>query len=240
MRARLALVLGLLAAPACAEAQHLSVVQAKLVQPTDRYDHGVLGDVLEWGGLQITVAATGCGTDCPPQATLTVTLPPSQVFEDITARVVDADGDGLAEVLVVQTDRALGAMLTVYGPKGQRVAQTKPYGQPHRWLAPAGVGDFDSDGSPEIAYIDRPHLARELVFVRLQQGALVEVARLPNLTNHRIGDDFISGGARNCGQGDELVLASGDWSRLMVARIGGVVDLGAYSKAAMRAALACH
>jgi hypothetical protein len=196
-----------------------AVVAAELIQPTDRYDHGVLGDALEWGGLRLTVDT------CPPCAdrrlqTLLVTLPPSRVFEDVEARVVDVTGDGLAEVVVVETDLRLGASLTVYDAFGRRTA-TRFIGQTHRWLAPAGIADFDGDGRVEIAYVDRPHLLAELVFVRLEDERLVEVARLPGLSNHRIGDDVISGGVRECGAGPELVLASKDWTRIVRVRWDG-------------------
>ncbi|NJS40208.1 MAG: VCBS repeat-containing protein [Rhodobacteraceae bacterium] len=200
------------------------VIAAELTLPTDHYAHAVLGDALEWGGLALTVDT------CPPCAdrrlmALTITLPPDRVFEDITARVVDVTGDGLAEVVVVETHLQNGASLAVYDAYGRRIA-TPFIGQSNRWLAPAGVADFDGDGRVEIAYIDRPHLLKDLVFVRLEGDRLVETLRLPGLTNHRIGDDFISGGLRDCGQGPELILASPDWTRLMRVRAGVVEDLG--------------
>jgi FG-GAP-like repeat len=212
------------------------IVAAALILPTDRYDHAVLGDALEWGGLRLTIDT------CPPCAdrrlkALTLTLPASRVFEDVTARVVDVTGDGLAEVVVVETDLARGASLAVYDAFGRRVA-TPFIGQTHRWLAPAGVGDFDGDGRIEIAYIDRPHLLRDLVFLRLDGGRLREIARLPGLTNHRIGDRVISGGTRNCGSGDELVLSSANGSRAMVATMSGMRDAGPIS--AMDELLACR
>jgi hypothetical protein len=60
----------------------------------------------------------------------------------------------------------------------------------------------------------------------LQGNRLVEIARTPGLTNHRIGDATPFGGARDCGAGPELVLASKDWTRLMRVRwsTGPVVD----------------
>jgi hypothetical protein len=234
------LALCLWVAPASADMRDWAITGAALMQPTGRYDHGVLGDAVEWGGLELSVTPQGCAGTCIETERRTVTLPQDRVFEDLTARVVDVDDDQLPEVLVVQTDVRRGAMLTVYGVDGQVIAQTKPVGQSHRWLAPAGVGDFDGDGRTEIAYVDRPHLTRELVFVRLQGDALIEVARLPGLTNHRIGDRIISGGMRDCGLGAQVVLATGDWSRLVAARVVGVVDLGPYSAKSMRAALDCR
>jgi hypothetical protein len=224
---RLALALVLLAGVASGETLPVdggAVVRADLTQPTDRYDHDVLGDALEWGGLALSVDSC---TECAgvQLSVVTITLPPPRVFEDVVARLADLDGDGRAEVIVVETDLSLGASLAVYGPGG-KIAATPFIGQPYRWLAPAGIADFDGDGRVEIAYVDRPHLLAELVFVRLAGDRLVETARLPDLTNHRIGDDVISGGLRDCGTGPELILASKDWTRMMRVRRGVVDDLG--------------
>jgi len=173
--------------------------------PTDRYDHAVLGDAMEWGGLDLTTASG---------QVLRVTLPESRVFEDVTTRLADLDGDGDREVIVVETDIARGAMLAVYDASG-RVAATAPFGETHRWLAPAGIADLDGDGRIEIAYVDRPHLARELVVVRLEGAELIELARLAGLTNHCIGDSVIRGGVRDCGTGPDLRLAEPTWTTVM-------------------------
>ncbi|MFN4153065.1 MAG: FG-GAP repeat domain-containing protein [Paracoccaceae bacterium] len=205
MRRVLALLAGL-----CSPAMAQDIVAAGLVDPTGRYAHAVLGDALEWGGLELVLS---------DGQRLRFTLPDSHVFEDITSRLGDFDGDGRAEVMVVETSLALGAALAIYDATGRRAAT--PYiGQPNRWLAPAGWGDFDGDGRIELAYIDRPHLARELVFVRLEGNRLTEQARAAGFTNHRIGESRISGGIRHCGGRDTLIVASADWSRAMEVTLG--------------------
>jgi hypothetical protein len=245
---RLAAAFALFASAAQGEvATPYSVLTAEFSLPTLRYDHGVLGDAIEWGGmeLQLDPCVRPC-IDADRRLTTTIVLPQHRVFEDVATRVVDLDGDGAQEVLVVETDLDLGASLAVYGRYG-KVAATAFIGQTHRWLAPAGVADFDGDGRVEIAYVDRPHLLAELVFLRFErigspallEGRFEELGRLPGLTNHRIGDDFISGGVRDCGAGAQVVLASDDWSRIVAARLDGMVDLGPYSAKAMQAALDC-
>jgi hypothetical protein len=214
---RWAVALALLAGAAGAETEP-RILRADLAEPTDRYAHAVLGDALEWGALTLVL-------DGGPETTITLRLPETRVFEDIATRLADVTGDGLPEAIVVEADLALGASLAVYGPAG-KLAATPYIGQPNRWLAPAGVADFDGDGRVEIAYVDRPHLRQDLVFVRLEGDQLVETLRLPGLTNHRIGDDFISGGVRDCGLGPELILASKDWTRVMRVLDGRVTDLG--------------
>ena len=62
--------------------------------------------------------------------------------------------------------------------------------------------------------------------MRLDGDRLVETARFPGLTNHRIGDAVISGGLRDCGTGPELILASRDWTRILRVRAGVVDDIG--------------
>lgn len=205
--AALLVISALLGAPATAQ----EIASARLILPTDRYDHAVLGDALEWGGLELGLSN---GTR------LRITLPESRVFEDVEARLGDFDGDGRTEVMVVETDIARGASLAIYDAGGKRAA-TDHIGRTHRWLAPAAWGDLDGDGRTEIAYVDRPHLARELVVLRLEGATLTEIARMPGLTNHRIGDDHISGGLRTCDGKDSLILANANWSEVVEVALTG-------------------
>jgi len=195
------------------------ITAANFIDPTSRYDHGILGDDIEWGGLQI---------DLTDGRRITFTLPQSRVFEDLAPRLADIDGDGMAEVVVVETDISKGVRLSVYSQDG--VVATTPYiGQTHRWLAPIGFADFDGDGRIEIAYIDRPHLAKILRLWRWDGSPhLSHVADLSGVTNHKIGWDFIAGGVRDCGVGPEMIVSSADWSRTVSVTYDGdfhVTDL---------------
>jgi hypothetical protein len=223
-----------------------TVTAARYADPTSRYAHGVFGETEEWGTLEIDAVAGKSDGIAQSlllrKSTYSVRLPLDHVFEDVAPRVADLDGDGAPEVVVVETDVAKGAALAVYSEKGKR-AETAHIGQTHRWLAPLGIGDLDGDGLPEIAYVDRPHLAKELVIVQYRGRKLTEIARIKGLTNHRIGDKTITGGIRNCGQGGEAILANADWSQVMAVRLDGRSlaprPLGKYSARALKKALAC-
>lgn len=216
----------LTATTACAE----TILSAEYSAPTERYAHGILGDAIEWGALEIT-ADTG---------TRRFTLPQDRVFEDTAPRLVDLDGDGSPEVIVVETRASEGAQLAVYDATG-KIAATPHIGRTNRWLAPIGAADLDGDGKVEIAYIDRPHLAKTLRVWRYENGALTHVADFGGLTNHRIGEADIGGGIRDCGDGPEMITANADWTRVMATtfaaeklstrELGNHVDRGSFATA---------
>ena len=196
----------------------------------------MLGDTVEWGALVWT-------PEHGPR--VTIRLPADRVFEDIAPRLADLDGDGVAaEAIAVEADQRQGARLAIYGPEGL-IAATPFIGTRFRWLAPLGAADLDGDGAPEIAYVDRPHLARVLRVWRFADGRLTEVAEAPGHTNHRIGERDIAGGIRDCGAGPEMITASADWSQLLASRlVAGRIETRAIGphrgRASFAAAMACR
>jgi FG-GAP-like repeat len=202
-------------------------VRARLEGPTDRYVHGVLGGIPMFARLHVTARA--CGACRHASEGTWAALPDDMVFEDAAPRLWDVDGDARPEIVVVEAHVARGARLAVWDyPRHDghhstltRRAATPYIGQPQRWLAPAGAGDFDGDGRPEIAWVDRPHLAQVLVFGRLQGDAVVEIARVPGLTNHRIGDTAITATTRSCYGVTEVIVPDADWRRFVAVRLDG-------------------
>lgn len=214
---RRAALLGLMGAMALSWASAAqTVVAARLADPTNRYPHRVLGTIPEHTTLMVTL------TGAP---TLRITHLAPMVFEDIAPRVIDLDGDARPEVIVVESHETLGARLAIYGhaPDGHfGLRAAGPFiGQRFRWMAVIGAADLDGDGALEIALIDRPHLAKVLRIIRVDglqthSVTLREIASLADVTNHRIGDEMLLGGIRDCGEGPELVLASGDYSQVRI------------------------
>ena len=158
-----------------------NIAAAWLAAPTERYGHGVIGDAVEAGALVARL---------PSGVLVRLTLPTSSVFEDRLARIVDADGDGEDEVIAVHSYLDRGAALAVIGLVDgglQIIAETPPIGRANRWLNPIGVGDFDGDGRPEIAYVETPHIGGVLLIYRLQGARLVKLASAHGFSNHASG-----------------------------------------------------
>ena len=219
---RVAAFLAAFAAPVAAD----TILSAEYADPTTRYAHGILGDAVEWGMLRIKVGAqVGDGTGLftgSRSFTYEIDLPEDRVFEDLAPRLWDVTGDGNPEVVVILSRLDLGAALVILGLQDGRpvqIASTPHIGRPNRWLAPFAAGDFDGDGHIEIAYIDRPHLAKSLRIWRYADGDFREIAFLDGLTNHKIGQDFIQGGLRDCGDGPRLITANANWTQIMATQL---------------------
>lgn len=192
------------------------IILAWLADPTDRYRHGALGDVIEASTLKIRLTN---GTE------LRHPLGDDSVFEDLEPRLADLDGDGRDEVLVVRSTPLAGAALAVFGVRGGRLvklAEAAPIGRGNRWLNPVGVADLDGDGVPEIAVVLTPHIGGTLVVYRYTGQALVERARLSGFSNHVLGSLELDLGGFLDVDGDgraDIVLPSADRRSLRAIRL---------------------
>jgi len=158
-----------------------AIRRAWLTGPTGRYGHGILGDRIE---------ASGVGVERADGKFLYFELPTDSVFEDRRARLVDFDGDGADEVIVVKTYLDAGAALTVLEADGDELAiaaEAEPIGLSHRWLNPAGAGDFDGDGRTEVAYVETPHIGGTLKLYEYNDRRLTADGAARGFSNHAIG-----------------------------------------------------
>jgi hypothetical protein len=157
------------------------IAEAWLADATTRYRHFVLGAPYEAASV---VAKLQNGR------TAKLTLPEDSVFEDRQPRLADLDGDGRDEIVLVRSYLSRGAALAIVALVGDRlkvVAETPPTGSPHTWINPAGIADFDGDGRLDVAYVQMPHVLGRLRLWTLQAGKLIELAAMPDVSNHVAG-----------------------------------------------------
>lgn len=157
------------------------IVRAWLTDPTDRYRHGILGDAIEAGGLALE------RTD---GRIARYKLDAGSVFEDRRVRLIDLDGDGRDEAIVVQSYLDEGAALAVFGLSAQTaefLSEVPAIGRSNRWLNPLGAADFDGDGVTEIAYVETPHIGGTLRLFEFRDRKLRRDHSAGGFSNHGIG-----------------------------------------------------
>jgi hypothetical protein len=189
------------------------IARAWLAEPTTRYDHGILGGNIEAGSLVIEKR------DGKRQI---VRLNADAVFEDLQPRLADLDGYGHDKIIVVKSYLKRGSSLAVIAERNGKydiVAETPPIGQPHAWLNPAGIGDFNGDGKTDIALVRMPHVLGILELWTWRDGRLRKTAELPDAANHIAGTRALNMSAAADFDDDgivDLVLPSLDRSRLRI------------------------
>ncbi len=174
------------------------IARAWFAEPTDAYDHGVLGDKIEASALVI---------ERRDGRRDTVRLNADAVFEDLEPRLVDLDGDGHDSVVVVKSYLKRGSALAVIAErkgKSDIVAETPPLGAPHQWLNPAGFADFNGDGKIDIALVRQPHVVGMLELWSWIGGTLRKTADIPDTANHIIGSRALNMSAAADFDGDKL------------------------------------
>lgn len=169
------------------------IAAAWLIEPTDRYRHGVLGDAIEAGGLAVRLRD---GRE------LTATLPSDSVFEDRYPRLY---GD---RIVVVRSYLDAGGAVSLWDLKDGELAllaESDPIGSRNRWLNPIGMADFDGDGAEEIAAVVTPHLAGLLTLYRQNGNRLEVVFQAAGYSNHVIGSRDLARSAVADFDGDGVV-----------------------------------
>ena len=160
------------------------IAWAWLASPTARYPHASMGSALHAASLHVM------GQD---GRAASVQLPKQRVFEDLQPRLIDLDGDGRDEIVVIEADVERGAALVAYGlPRAGKAleerARSAYLGLPYRWLSPVGFADFDGDGKLDIASVTTPHIGGVLTLYRYAPPRIEPFAKAMDVSNHQMGD----------------------------------------------------
>ena len=176
------------------------IAWAWLKSPTHRYPHKTFGSTEHAGALRVQARlADGRLQD------LSYKLPLNRVFEDLVPRLVDLDGDGRDEVVLVESDLLRGAALVVLGLRPVQlaprvgkadsvatlelieVARSPFAGSSFLWLNPLGFADFDGDGHTDLSAVITPHIGGTLTLYHYRPPLLVPFAKAMDMSNHRMG-----------------------------------------------------
>ena len=169
------------------------ITWAWLGTPTMRYPHKALGATTHAGSLHVLIIA-----DNGKLQEIVHELPFNRVFEDRIPRLVDLDGDGLDEIILIESDALKGSATVVYGLQAGKTSKKLPSlverarsaqtGSTFRWLNPVGIADFDGDGKLDVASVITPHVGGLLTLYHYAPPKLKPFAQAMDTSNHRMGE----------------------------------------------------
>lgn len=156
-------------------------VYAQYAMPTQKYNHGILGDQIEAEQLVVVVDSVF----------YELILPSEYVFEDIRPRLYDVDSDNELEFITIRTHIYQGSGIAIYKIVGEQLveyAYLPEIGTKNRWLNIVAIDDLDNDGIEELVWIETPHIGGILKAAKINAGTLQVLAEKTQYSNHAIGE----------------------------------------------------
>ena len=150
--------------------------------PTESYEHGVLGDEVEAGSISL-VEEGAEGTRVSGKI-----LPESGgVFEGLAPMWFEAS-PGRELLAVTESEGEVGGRISAYDPDGTLAMAGPPAGEPMEWRHLLAAGPFGPNGEVELAATSTPHAGGVLEFYRPNpgEGTLEMTATLPGYTTHTL------------------------------------------------------
>jgi len=166
---------------------------------TTKYDHGVLGDLIE--ASRITLVETSPD----PRIISTIPIPNDKVIEGIAPLWVDLNNDTVREIIVTLSDGLGGAQIVVYTEKGEQIAAGDAIGLGYRWRHQIAVAPFGPNGEMELVDVLTPHIGGTVEFFQLDGDRLSKVAQVEGYTSHVIRSRNLDMAAAGDFDGDGLV-----------------------------------
>lgn len=154
-----------------------------LSDPTDRYQHSILGDDIE--ASSVTIVQLGE----TPNVIGKFSVPDDWVIESILPIWSDWDGDGEREILLTLSNDTNGAKLVLYDEEGHILAESLPIGKGFRWRHTLDIDAFGDEGQKFLVDIITPHIGGIVNFYSWdkEENLLRSEAALPGYSTHDIG-----------------------------------------------------
>ncbi len=184
---------------------------ALLTEPSNIYQHGILGDLEE--PRSFIVYQIGSGRMFTPDP-----LPAGTVYEARYPILADVDKDGYPELFVTTSNASDGASIHVYSHDAKLKASSLPIGRGFRWLHLLGISAASPDGGLEIIAVRTPHLGGVLEFYRMEGAVLEKVHTAPGYSTHQIRSrnlDMAAIGNFGSGGAQAVLLPVQDYSRIV-------------------------
>ena len=186
-----------------------------LTDPTEKYNHGVLGDNLEAASITLIE------TQPIIQVVSVISISENEVIEGIAPIWIDMNGDGQREIIVTVSDLNLGAGIVVFSENGERLAEGPKMGQPFRWRHQIAYGTMGSNGELELVVVRTPHIGGLVEYYRFSDDNLEIVAQYSGITSHVLGSrnlDMAAVGNFDGDQQAELLLPNPGLTELVAVR----------------------
>lgn len=154
-----------------------------LTDPSDAYQHGILGDDLEATSVTIVQVVQ------QPRLITKFSVPEGWVIESIGPIWRDWDGDGQKEIILTLSDSTYGAKLVVYDEDGNFLGESPAIGTGYRWRHALDIASFGEDGARLLVDVQTPHIGGIVTFYswdKVNKSISIE-ASLAGYSTHDIG-----------------------------------------------------
>jgi len=170
--------------------------------PTDRYDHGILGDAIDASAINLIE------TERELHVLQTITIDAPDVIEGISAIWADIDNDGARDIIVTLSNNRGGSRIAAYREDGTLLAESDPIGLGHRWRHQIAVARFGGSEIPQLVSIRTPHIGGIVEFFEYKNEKLEITNEIKGFSAHSIGsrnlDSALAGDFNNDGVPDLL------------------------------------
>jgi len=154
-----------------------------LSDPTEQYQHGILGDRIEASSVTIVQLSDH------PAVISKFSVPKDFVIESILPLWSDWDGDGEREIVLTLSNNTSGSKLVLYDENGNFLAESLPIGKGFRWRHALDIASFGETGQRLLVDVQTPHIRGVVGFYSWdkEQKVLKTEATLPEYSTHDIG-----------------------------------------------------